>query len=203
MAHATPTPLSQLICIRTLDPHCVMRDYIIDDTSSEAPEEIQLDLASMLRTSDRLTASGANPTHEDSILTILKDALTERVYLRADIPTALVTRVVHSFLQDNPRFFEDTRDDEGIIHSRYFENHSDVTKPTWKFSRISHMAIDGAFVLSFLKGRSGTCDICGEVASGEFFPFEYCRFCHQSPSHHHGRCCPDNDHPSRHRRQRP
>ena len=40
----------------------------------------------------------------------------------------------------------------------------------------------------------GGCEVCGERHYGEPVPLQYpdCRTCSDKPSHHHGRCCPEN-----------
>ena len=36
------------------------------------------------------------------------------------------------------------------------------------------------------------CDVCNKRHTGEQIPFTKCNFCKDSPSFHHGRCCPAN-----------
>ena len=35
-----------------------------------------------------------------------------------------------------------------------------------------------------------SCEFCHQLYDGETLPFQYCRYCGDAPSHHHGRCCP-------------
>ena len=35
-----------------------------------------------------------------------------------------------------------------------------------------------------------SCEICRQLYDGETLPFEHCRYCGDTPSYHHGRCCP-------------